>query len=155
MRILKNHFYCYCSGIFCKGLVMGKMFLSLSAVSCFLCLLGGFGFVFWVLLLLLGLGSFFEFGLGFFGFFWVGVGGFWRGGGVWVVFFFKGRFSCSLLKDPVRVVAILSGLFQYDYKDEKHISFFLCLFRPISHTPEKKQKQSGATKAAFLYMSAT
>lgn len=71
------------------------------------------------------------------------------------MFFFKGRFSCSLLKDPVRVVAILSGLFQYDYKDEKHISFFLCLFRPISHTPEKKQKQSGATKAAFLYMSAT
>lgn len=32
------------------------------------------------------------------------------------------------------------------------ISFLTCLFRLISHTPEKKQKQCGATKAAFFYL---
>lgn len=81
--------------------------------------------------------------------------GFFGGEGLFgLSFFFKGKLSCSLLDDPVRVVIVLSGLFLYDYKDEKHISLFLTsLFRFISHTPEKKQKQCGATKASFLYIS--
>lgn len=53
MRVLINHFYCYCFGTFCKCLVIGKMFLSLCAISCFSCLFGVFGFGFWFLVFFL------------------------------------------------------------------------------------------------------
>lgn len=91
MRVLINHFYCYCSGIFCKCLVIQKVFLSLSAVSCFSCLFGVFGLVFFVLFVVVGFGIFgtvpffferkslFELGI------------FWRGGLVWVGDFLEGR----------------------------------------------------------------
>lgn len=116
MRVLINHFYCYCSDIFCKCLVIGKMFLSLSAIFCFSCLFWAFGFVLWGFCWVWGFLGIFCFG--------VGVGFFWRGGVGWVGVFLKGNLSCSLPEDPGRVVVIFSGLFQYIYRDEKYISLF-------------------------------